>query len=481
MKTVTNIIYPACALFALACFALAPQAQAACQQGCFTNGNTVLGDDALLTRTGIDNTAVGVQALKNNSSTANYNTAIGFLALATNTGGGQNTATGVSALKSNSTGSLNTANGVNALYRNNGSQNTATGVNALFTNSTGNMNTANGVSALYFNTTGTQNTAIGVTALRNNNTGSWNIAIGNNALYNNLRGTQNTAVGVDALHDNQNGWGNVAIGFEAMKGSVSGVDNVAIGHGALEEMISDGPNGRVGPNVAIGPGALDDLDSGENNIGLGWGAGSSIGSWDNGAHNNNIDIGSVGTANDEGTIRIGEVGTHTSTYIAGISGVVVDFGDPVIVAPDGNLGVAPSSARFKEAINPMAKASESIFLLKPVTFRYKKEIGGHGVAQFGLVAEEVDKVNPDLVNRDKEGRPFSVRYEAVNAMLLNEFLKEHQKVHDQQSLIAQLRKELQVTAARQQKQIETLTEGLQKVSAQLEVSKPAPQTVLNNR
>lgn len=473
--------------FALGCFALAPQAQAACQEGCFTNGNTALGDDALLNRNGIDNTAVGLNALKNNGGTANFNTAIGFVALTQNTSGEQNTATGVSALRFNSTGNLNTANGVNALFHNNGGQNTATGVNALFTNSTGNMNTANGVSALFFNTTGTQNTAIGVTALRNNDTGSWNVAIGNNALYKNVRGTQNTAVGVDALHDNQNGFGNVAIGFEALKVHPSGVDNVAIGHAALRELIRDGLNGRSGPNVAIGSGALSSLDSGVNNIGLGWGAGSFIGGFDNGAHNNNIDIGSSGSANDEGTIRIGEVDTHTSTYIAGISNAVVDSGDPVIVAPDGNLGVAPSSARFKEAINPMDKTSESIFLLEPVTFRYKKEIGRHGVAQFGLVAEEVEKVNPDLVNRDKEGKPFSVRYEAVNAMLLNEFLKEHRKVEEleckaqkQEAAMAQQQNDFKQTIAQQQNQIEALTATVQKVSEQIEINKPASRLVTNN-
>ena len=540
MKTVTNIIYIACALFALACFAPAPQAQAACQEGCFTNGNTVLGDDALLTRTGSSNTAVGSGALRTNT-TGGSNTALGFNALYsnktmgnlsgdgntatganalyTNTTGDSNTATGQGALKTNSTGSYNTAVGWQALFNNTistyntavgyvalqnnstgtqntaigvsglrfnsqGSYNTATGVNALYNNTTingvsGDSNTANGVNALFNNTTGDHNSAIGHNALFTNTIGGWNIAIGNNALYKNLRGTQNTAVGVDALHDNQNGWGNVAIGHEALKVYPSGVDEVAIGHGALNQKILDvDPIHHIdNPSVAIGSGAFSSLDQGENNIGLGWGAGWLIGSWRNGAHSNNIDIGSPGEPNDEGTIRIGTVGTHTSTYIAGISGAVVDFGDPVMVAADGNLGVAPSSARFKEAINPMDKASESIFLLKPVTFRYKKEVGGHGIAQFGLVAEEVDKVNPDLVNRDKEGRPFSVRYEAVNAMLLNEFLKEHRKNEEQQATIAELKSGMVALTAMVKEQ----ASQIQQVNARFELSKAAPQTALNNR
>ena len=147
-------------------------------------------------------------------------------------------------------------------------------------------------------------------------------------------------------------------------------------------------------------------------------------------------------------------------------------GSQVVVASNGKLGVATSSARFKEAIKEMAKTSEPIFALKPVTFRYKKEIDPDATPQFGLVAEEVEKVNPDLVIRDKDGKPYTVRYEAVNAMLLNEFLKEHRKNEQQ-------RKDFEAAIARQQKQIEALTAGLQKVSAQLEASKPAPQMVKN--
>jgi hypothetical protein len=156
-------------------------------------------------------------------------------------------------------------------------------------------------------------------------------------------------------------------------------------------------------------------------------------------------------------------GTQTATYIAGISGATVPDGVGVIVDADGHLGTVVSSARFKAEIKPMDKASEAVLALKPVTFRYKHELDPAGIPQFGLVAEEVEKVNPDLVARDEQGKPFSVRYEAVNAMLLNEFLKEHRKVE------------------RLEKQVALLTAGLHKVSAQLEVSKAAPQTVLNNQ
>jgi hypothetical protein len=183
---------------------------------------------------------------------------------------------------------------------------------------------------------------------------------------------------------------------------------------------------------------------------------------------NNIDIGNVGVAGEAKTIRIGKQGTQTATFIAGINGATVPTGVAVIVDGSGHLGTTTSSARFKEAIKAMDKASEAILSLRPVTFHYKHDLDPDCIPQFGLVAEEVEKVNPDLVARDAEGKPYTVRYEAVNAMLLNEFLKEHRKNEEQQATIARLEKE-----------IEALTAGLQKVSAQLEASKPAPQVVNN--
>jgi hypothetical protein len=190
-------------------------------------------------------------------------------------------------------------------------------------------------------------------------------------------------------------------------------------------------------------------------------------------------VGYRGVAAEAHTIRIGDF-NQTKTFIAGISGRAVT-GAAVVVNAAGQLGTAPSSQRFKDEIKPMDKASEAILALKPVTFHYKKEIDPEGIPQFGLVAEEVEKVNPDLVVCDKEGKPYSVRYDQVNAMLLNEFLKEHRKVQEQEKTIAQLQQDFQSKLAEQQKQIKALASGLERVSAQLEVTKPAPQTVLNNQ
>ena len=200
------------------------------------------------------------------------------------------------------------------------------------------------------------------------------------------------------------------------------------------------------------------------NIALGFQAGVNL---TTGA--NNIDIGNAGVAGESNKIRIGRQGTHNGTFIAGISGVAAT-GDHVVINAMGKLGVATSSARFKEDIKPMDSASEAIHALRPVTFRYKKEIDAERTREFGLVAEEVEKVNPHLVARDDQGKPYTVRYEAVNAMLLNEFLKEHRKNDEQEAKIARL-----------EKQLETVTATLQKVSAQLELNKPVPQVAENNQ
>ena len=351
---------------AFACFALSSQARATCQNGCLTNENTVLGDDALLNNTGDDNTAIGSQALFSNAT------------------GASNTATGSHALLNNTTGNSNTGNGLSALdYNTTGIFNTANGVGALLFNTIGNLNTANGADALLFNRTGNNNTASGISALANNTTGNNNIALG-----------------------------------------------------AL-----------AGTNLTTG--------------------------------SNNIYIDSRGRSTESGTIRIGA--QQGRTFVAGISGVTVAGGVGVIVDTNGQLGTVVSSARYKDAIKPMDKASEAILALKPVTFRYKHELDAKGIPQFGLVAEDVEKVNPDLVARDGQGKPYTVRYEAVNAMLLNEFLKEHRKVAEQEATITELKAELRATAARQQKQIDALTASLQKVSALLELNKSAPQTVLNDQ
>jgi trimeric autotransporter adhesin len=409
----------------LACFAFSPQAGAVCQQGCDpSNDNTFLGEDALLSdTTGSRNTALGSEALQNNT-TGGFNTAIGSQALVNNITGSFNTANGYFALASNITGSDNTANGSGALYSNKGSNNTATGSSALFTNTTGINNTASGSGALIRNTTGSSNTANAVGALSSNSTGFQNTANGVNTLYNNTTGFRNTANGNHALYSNAAGSNNTAEGFQALY-----------------------------------------YNTGSDNVGLGFNAGNSL---TTGSGNVCIGSGVLGVANESNTTRIRNV------YASAASGRAV------YVNADNKIGTLVSSRRFKEQIEPMDKASEAILALKPVTFHYKKEIESGGSVMFGLIAEDVEKVDPDLVTRNEKGEAETVRYEAVNAMLLNEFLKEHRKVEEQQATITELKKELQANAARQQKQIEALTAGLQKVSAQIEVFKRAPQTVLNN-
>jgi Chaperone of endosialidase len=431
--------------FGLACFALSPTARAVSPppDGGYPGGNTAEGNAALrdLT-TGEFNTAVGASALRNNTS-GNQNTAVGADALRFNTTGSFNTANGAEALQFNTTGFDNTANGSGALLNNTaGTDNTATGVSALGINTTGPGNTATGSSALEFNTTGAINTANGFDALLNNTTGSDNTAIGAGALQLNTTGIDNTATGVDALEFNTTGHKNTANGVGALQENTTGHDNLAEGYAALDN------NTTGSSNIAVGNQAGANLTTGSNNI----------------------DIAAPGVAGDANTIRIGKSGTQTKTFIAGIHGATVANGVGVIVGTTGQLGTVVSSARFKEVIKPMDKASEAILALKPVSFRYKKEVDPQRVAQFGLVAEDVEKINPDLVIRDAQGRPQTVRYEQVNAMLLNEFLKEHKTVQEQGATIARL-----------EKQIEALTAGLQKVSAQLELSKTAPQTVLNNQ
>ena len=430
---------------------VSPQARATCQQGCLTNQNTVLGEDALISNTGgDDNTAIGFNALFSNTD-GSFNTATGFLALSRNTGGDDNTAVGFTALSLNTTGIQNTATGFAALQVNtSGNFNTAIGQQSLQNNTTGSFNTATGYLALQFNTTGEVNTATGASALLYNTTGSANTANGGGALISNTTGSYNTAVGDDALVDNATGNNNTAVGKDALGANRKGNRNTAIGSSALDHCKGENSSG----NIALGNAAGTTLTLGKNNI----------------------YVGNPGQMTEADTIRIGAPGIHTATFLAGISGAAV-VGDTVVVDTNGQLGTVVSSERFKDAIKPMDNASEAVLALKPVTFRYKHDLDPEGIPQFGLVAEQVEKVNPDLVARDKQGKPYSIRYEAVNAMLLNEFLKEHRTVQEQKATIAELKHNF----ADQQKQIEALNAGLQKVSAQLEVSKPAPQKVLNNQ
>jgi hypothetical protein len=297
-------------------------------------------------------------------------------------------------------------------------------------------------------------------------TSNANTFLGDDALVNNTTGNNNSAIGAGALSSNTTGNNNSAIGAGALSSNTTGNGNTANGIGAL---IS---NTAGNDNTANGIGALVSNTTGRNNIAIGSNAGSNLTTG-----NNNIDIFDRGVAGEANTIRIGKQGIQRSTFIGAISGATVPTGVAVIVDTNGHLGTTTSSARFKEAIKPMDKASEAILSLKPVTFRYKHELDPNAILQFGLVAEQVEKVNPDLVACDADGKPYTVRYEAVNAMLLNEFLKEHRKVAEQEVTIMQLKAELQATATRQQKQIESLTSGLQKVNAQLEASKPEQQMV----
>jgi hypothetical protein len=496
---------------ALACFALSPTAQAVspAPDGGYPNANTAEGEDALFSLTsGIQNTALGSRALYSDT-TGDNNTAVGRDALLINTTGTYNTATGVAALASNTTGNSNTAIGLNAMVANTtGHENTATGDAALASNTTGIDNTATGVQALGYMTAGDGNTATGRAALYSN-TADANTATGTQALYSNTTGFENDAHGFQALYSNTTGGANTATGFQALHSNTAdantatgdqalysnttGHRNTAIGGAALPANTTGFRNTGAGfaslfnnstgkLNTATGWSSLFNNSTGSFNIALGYKAGALT------TGDNNIDVGNLGGAGEANTIRIGNqvAGTddvgfphppHTATYIAGIYGTTVAKSAAVFIDSNGHLGTKSSSERFKDEIKPMDNASKAILALKPVSFRYKKEIDPDRTPQFGLVAEDVAKVNPDLVVCDEQGRVYTVRYEAVNAMLLNEFLKEHRKNEEQEATITRLI----ATDMRQQKQLEALTATLQRVSAQLELSKPEPQTVLNNR
>ena len=358
------------------------------------------------------------------------------------------------------------ANGFQALYRNTeGSGNTANGFQVLFNNTTGESNTAIGSQALFYNTEGVNNTATEIMALAGNTSGINNTANGWGALNGNTTGARNTAVGVNALLNN-NANENTAVGFDALQSNTTGDQNMAIGRAALQSNITGSAN------TAVGWAALINTTGGANTA-LGAGAGQNI------TGNGNVCIGLSGDA-----------GVDNTTWIRNLYDSVATARQ-VYVTEDNKIGTLSSSRRYKEEIKPMDTASETLFALKPVTFRYKKEIDRSRALSFGLIAEEVANISPDLITRDEEGQPQTVRYEAINAMLLNEFLKEHRNVE-------QLKNDFQAKLAQQQKEIETLTAQLkeqaaqiQKVSAHIEISKfatgrirrggRAPQLVLNER
>ena len=295
----------------------------------------------------------------------------------------------------------NTAEGTNALLSlTTGTNNTAIGFGALGSNTTGDFNSAEGSGALLFNTTGSQNTATGVNALVHNTTGSSNTADGVNTMFRNTIGFQNVATGVQALFNNTTGFHNTAAGFQALFANTTGNHNTADGDNALVH------NTTGILNTAVGGHALDQNVTGSSNVALGFQAGLNITGSGNVCIGENI----LGLAGESNVTRIRNIGSTAQS-----NGVFVTVG------AGGKLGFQVSSRRYKEDIKPMDKASEAILALKPVTYHYKKELDPDGIPQFGLVAEQVEKARPDLVARDKEGRPYSVPYEAVNAMLLNEF------------------------------------------------------------
>src|SRR5581483_3765765 len=344
-------------------------------------------------------TGIGAFALLNNTATGN--TAVGSRALLSNTTGGTigningndigpNVAVGAQALESNTLAGANTAVGYQALHSfvagPVGAEQlgacTAVGFKALGNASGGIGNSAFGYQALLNNTDGDSNIAIGPSALFGNTIGRWNVAAGGSALISNVTGESNTAIGQQVMQSNISGSSNTAVGAQALVYNANGSHNIAVGDGA-------------GVNVMTA----------------------------------------------DRVICIGAVGADTSNscYIGQIFNATCIGGSGVFIDANNKLGTITSSRRFKDEIKPMEQASETLFALKPVTFHYKKEIDPTGISQFGLVAEEVEKVNPDLVVRDKEGKAYSVRYDQVNAMLLNEFLKEHKKVQRLEVAVAQQR------------------------------------------
>jgi Chaperone of endosialidase len=498
---------------ALCWLTLSPPLKAAdCPTECGSGGNAAFGINALdSVTTGINNVAVGTGALTDD------------------TGGSFNVAVGNAALLSNTTGF----------------QNMAIGAEALANNLVGNFNMAIGFRALFMNT-GNRNSAIGAAALRNNEGASDNTAIGSQAMRENTTGEQNTAIGAGALQANTTVGGNTAVGFQALTASETSFGNVALGESALASFTgagtttTNGFNTALGSlslnaatagqeNTAVGRRSLEFLLTGSNNTIIGWRAGDNYTSDESG----NILIGSgvSGSTGEDNTIRIGSnlssSGINISagppsliqafTIGSGFQGGGIQylqfFGNVISIAPNFStangasnafmggifnqtpvagshfVGVGPnnqlsdlnvSSRRFKKDIAAMDKASEGILALKPVTFHWKND--NTNEPEFGLVAEEVAEVNLDWITRDDKGEISGVRYETIPVLLLNEFLKEHKKVEEQQASIADLKS----TVALQQKDMQVLTAQLkeqaaqiQKVSAQLEASKPAPKVVTN--
>jgi hypothetical protein len=351
------------------------------------------------------------------------NTAIGAAALGSNTTGEDNVAIGQASLLSNTLGLAHTAIGWSALKSNNGNRNyynTAIGMSSLFSNTAGLSNTAIGSAALRSNTTSGDNTAIGLGALLSNTSGSENTANGTSALYRNTIGKANTAIGGNALFANTIGNDNIANGYVALYRNVNGSNNIATGAASLYNLTAGNNNTAFG--FEAGRNLTQDSS---NNILLGFRAGLNL----NSASSNNIIIGNAATAADQSTIRIGTLGTQSRTFIAGISGTNVTNGQPVVVDPFGQLGVTLSSRRFKQDIRRMGDVRGALKHLHPVTFRYEEvDANGSKPIQYGLIAEEVQKVMPSLAAYNRDGSVDSVAYQVLPTLLLNAFQEQSHKI-----------------------------------------------------
>jgi len=458
VKTTPHTIYTALALFAFASISILPAAKAVvpAPDGGYPGFNTAEGTNALKNlTTGVGNAAVGWYSLFSNTD-GSFNTALGAGTLLFNVGD-----------QSNGDGTQNTAIGAGALLLNTtGFSNTADGAFALFSNTEGSANTANGDHALYFNETGYNNAAFGASALLSNTTGFENTANGTLALYSNTQGFRNTAVGASALFANAEGAHNNAFGDGALASNVTGNFNNAFGSQAL---VLDTVGAR---NSAFGDSALFS-NTGSGNTAIGNSAGSNLTAGDR-----NICIGDEvrGVAAESNRIRIGDnlpTGSGESAcYIGGIAGQTVGAGGGTCYVDNaGKLGVFLSARRYKENIQPMDDASRVLFSLKPVTFCYRPEFDKSRTPHFGLVAEEVAKVSPELVTHNAKGELSTVRYEAVNAMLLNEFLKEHRKVQELEATIARLKSGMDSLIAH----IKQQDSKIQKVADELEMRRATEQ------
>lgn len=395
--------------------------------GSYTNANAFLGYGGNPATTGGENTAIGAGALVTNTS-GSWNTATGQVALWANTIGYRNTALGVAALRLNTTGNDNNATGTAVLFNNlTGAGNTASGNYALYSNTSGGQNTAVGLSSLYFNTA-SDNAAIGAGAMYHNTTGSQNTANGKEALWGNTSGYYNTATGYHALYA---GTGtstasyNTANGYNAMPKVTTGSSNTAVGSNTLLANLSGYDNTAVGVNAGLST-------TGSYNTNIGYYAGyyDTTGS-------DNIRINNYGVAGETNTARIGSY--INRTFIAGIRGVTTGVANaiPVVIDSSGQLGTVSSSRRVKQDIRDMGETTTMLMSLRPVRFRYKAH-GANGPEQYGLVAEEVAEVAPELVATNPDGQIETVYYDKINAMLLNQVQTQQRLIESLETRLAEL-------------------------------------------